>query len=136
MIHLMLEDRPERTPQAIADYVTPVEARPLYRNEEWIIVRNYDEFVDWILKNGLPDVISFDHDLCDEHYAFAGNYNIFREMTGYHAAKWLCEFCLHEHLPLPTCYVHSMNTVGKQNIECYLNNYKKHEEANLGKNNP
>ena len=30
---------------------------------DWFIVRNYNQFIDWIDKNGLPDIISFDHDL-------------------------------------------------------------------------
>jgi hypothetical protein len=116
MRYLLLEDRLERTPQLIADYITPSYLAPMYRNQEWEIVRNFDEFVDWILTNGLPDVVSFDHDLADEHYAFAGNYNIFREKTGYDAAKWLVEFCMHEQLPLPEYHVHSMNPVGGDNI--------------------
>jgi hypothetical protein len=28
-------------------------------------VKSYDEFVDWITKNGLPTGICFDHDLSD-----------------------------------------------------------------------
>lgn len=128
--YLMLEDKKERTPQVIANY-TVGKAKLIYEENEWIIVRNYDEFVDWILKNGLPDVISFDHDLADEHYAFAGNYNIFREKTGYDAAKWLVEFCMYEKLQLPEYYVHSMNVVGKENIINYLENYRKNEAKDI-----
>jgi hypothetical protein len=32
----------------------------------WVL--NYLEFKMWIEKNGLPDIISFDHDLAFEHY--------------------------------------------------------------------
>ena len=35
----------------------------IYLLNDWDIVRNYDEFINYILKNGLPSVISFDHDL-------------------------------------------------------------------------
>jgi len=125
MTYLMLEDRPERTPEQIANYILPVELRPMYRKEDWIIVKSYDQFVEWILENGLPDVISFDHDLADEHYAFAGNYNIFRYETGYDAAKWLCNYCSENSKKLPECYVHSMNPAGADNIRNYLDNYKK-----------
>ena len=34
------------------------------QTEGWDIVRSYDDFVNWIEMNGLPDVVSFDHDLC------------------------------------------------------------------------
>lgn len=125
MRYLFLDD--VRMPEDASRYVYPVENRVMYRTEQWEVVRSFDEFVDWILKNGLPDIISFDHDLAEEHYAFAGNYNIFREKTGYDCAKWLTEFCIHEKLPLPKYYVHSMNPVGSDNIKNYLDNYKKTE---------
>lgn len=35
----------------------------IYLNDTWEIVRSYDEFVAWIERHGLPDFISFDHDL-------------------------------------------------------------------------
>ena len=38
------------------------------RNKDKIIrVMNYDEFIEAI-QNSIPDFISFDHDLADEHY--------------------------------------------------------------------
>lgn len=61
----------------------PIEAFQYTKNEifwekEWSIVRNYQQFVDWIIENGLPKLISFDHDLADEHY-WAQNTNVFVE---------------------------------------------------------
>jgi hypothetical protein len=32
-------------------------------HEEWDIVRSHGQFVKWIEENGLPDLVSFDHDL-------------------------------------------------------------------------
>jgi hypothetical protein len=32
------------------------------------VVRSYDEFVAYINENGIPDFVSFDHDLADQHY--------------------------------------------------------------------
>lgn len=125
---LMLEDWESRTLDIIAGYMHP-DLTPMYLKEEWIIVRNYQQFVDWILANGLPDIISFDHDLADEHYAYSGSYETFKEKTGYDAAKWLVDFCMYEHLPLPECYVHSMNPVGADNIQKYLASYKKMQEG-------
>ena len=89
----------------------------------WDVVRSYDQFITWIKLNGVPDIISFDHDLGQEHYEFvdwSGNaigteipYDKFTEKTGYDCAKWLVEQGL-----LPRKYqVHSMNIVGKKNIE-------------------
>lgn len=82
---------------------------------EW--VTNYQEFVDWIMINGLPDGICFDHDLGPT------------EETGYDCAKWLTEYCYAQNLKLPFYNIQSSNPVGKENIKCYLENYKKHIEA-------
>jgi len=75
-------------------------------------VYDYEEFTEFISQNGLPDFISFDHDLG-------------LEKTGYDCAKWLVEFCLDKNLILPEFQVHSQNPVGKENIEALLNNFKK-----------
>lgn len=32
-------------------------------HEDWVIVRSHGQFVKWIQENGLPNLISFDHDL-------------------------------------------------------------------------
>lgn len=86
----------------------------------WEVVRSYKAFVEYIEKNGVPDIISFDHDLSFEHYPFGEEYPTadipygkYVERTGYDCAKWLID-----RGTLPKKYfVHSMNPVGKQNIE-------------------
>jgi hypothetical protein len=109
---------------------------PNYKPKNWVIARNYHEFVNFIQKFGLPDFISFDHDLGFEHtrwfYNNGGHESPpdpmeanFKEKTGYDAAKWLCEYCLDNNLKLPKYKVHSANPVGKQNIISYLENFKK-----------
>ena len=75
-------------------------------------VYDYEEFTEFISRNGLPDFISFDHDLG-------------LGKTGYDCAKWLVEFCLDKNLILPEFQVHSQNPVGKEYIEALLNNFKK-----------
>ena len=77
---------------------------------EWVIVRNYKEFIDCITKYKLPSICSFDHDLGNEHYEefFRAKetdntirYNNFKEKTGYDAAKWLCNYCLDKNINIP-----------------------------------
>jgi hypothetical protein len=85
------------------------------KSEGWVIVRNYLQFINYITENGLPDMVSFDHDL--------GNAI---DRTGYDCAKWLCEYCMENDLALPEFNIHSGNPVGRDNIESYLESFKKH----------
>lgn len=109
----------------------------LYTDPNWIIVRNYNQFVDWLIRNGLPDLVSFDHDLADIHYTeeyqdnrlIAKYSEVTSEKTGYHAAKYLIDYCIEKKQPLPKFFVHSMNPVGTENITKLLENYKKHEQS-------
>jgi hypothetical protein len=99
-----------------------------YLSTEWIIVRNYDEFVKTIEIHGLPSLISFDHDLADVHYGHLyGNipYDKFTEKTGRDCAKWLVEYCLDRDLDPPLYMVHSMNPTGSKNIRGLLDNFIK-----------
>jgi len=90
-------------------------------NNEWSIVTNFYEFVNFIEKFGVPNLISFDHDLTQEHYLHENqsniNYELFNVPTGYHAAKWLLNYCLKNNKKIPTIKVHSANQEGKRNIE-------------------
>lgn len=133
MYNLYLDDI--RQPYETGNYINPVELRKQYRLEEWIIVRNYNEFTKYIQDNGLPNKVSFDHDLGEdeaERLRIDGlSKRKTREhkktvMSGYDCAKWMCEYCLENSLPLPEYYCHSMNPTGKENILNILNNYKKH----------
>lgn len=90
------------------------------KDEGWIIVRSYDEFVSYIEKHGLPDFISFDHDL--------GYSMIEDEKTGYDAAKWLVEYYLDNGIKMPINFnVHSANPIGAENIRKYINNFNSNE---------
>lgn len=91
----------------------------LPKTDDWIIVRNYDEFVERIATLGLPKFVSFDHDLAFEGYAPD-------ERTGYDCAKWLVDHCISLNENVPDFVVHSMNPVGAENIRCYMNNARKH----------
>jgi hypothetical protein len=95
--------------------------RDYEHNETWDIVKTYDEFVDIIEERGLPDLLSLDHDLSQDHYRPVNQeadieYFKFSEKTGYHAAEWLINYCIDNELKFPKYKVHSQNPQGKKNI--------------------
>jgi hypothetical protein len=105
----------------------------IYWDDDWDVVKNYVEFCSWIKRNGLPSIVSFDHDLADIHYEVDFNdWNdntadqLGVEETGLDCAKWLVEYCLDNGFDLPEYYVHSANPAGRKNIKAYLDNAKKH----------
>lgn len=107
----------------------PIEAyhytkQDIFLRNDWHIVRNYEQFVNRILEKGLPEMISFDHDLADVHYLKQDSQE-YVEKTGYDCAKWLIEYCMDNYLDLPKFYSHSMNPVGKENILSLLKNFRK-----------
>ena len=107
------------------------------KDEDWDVVRNYDQFVSAVRLYGLGnfDVISLDHDLGDmameEYYTNAkNNYqinydNILGEKTGYDCCKFLVSESMTKNIPLPQIFVHSANPIGSHNMMGYINNYLK-----------
>ena len=96
------------------------------------LVRNYDEFVEYLQQKGMPDLISFDHDLAREHYPTGENtagrslpYSKYREKTGFHCARFIIE----NRLPLRHWAVHSLNVQGRINIERELRRYHRRGEV-------
>jgi hypothetical protein len=81
-------------------------------DRSWDVVRSFDEFVRYIEAHGMPDEISFDHDLGD---------NV---PSGMDCAKWLVE----TERPLARFTVHSANPPGRANIEGLLENWRSHCE--------
>lgn len=115
---------------------------------DWIVVRNYDEFVSKVQEIGLKNIhtISLDHDLGDtavqEYYRVKKTYSIdydnIEEKTGYDCAKWLVDHFYdtnpkrlemdhftRKSIPImfPTVYTHSANPIGSANIMGYINNF-------------
>jgi len=124
-----------RTTLYLDDVRTPTETLP--NSHPWVVVRNYDDFIAHINDHGIPDVISFDHDLADEHMAdyyaqvLAQNYQIpnyeaFKEKTGLDCARYLIRYSERTGQPIKTCIVHSHNPVGSDNIMKEINGFKKH----------
>ena len=97
------------------------------KSKGWTVVRNYEEFVNHISEYGLPDEVSFDHDLAEVHYdpATWRQGFVYHEKTGYDCAKWLCDYCWTNGLPVPTWNVHSANPVGRDNIVQLMKNFEK-----------
>jgi len=126
--NLFLDDDPKRIPNKLYWIQLP--------DVEWVIVRNYNEFVGFIERNGLPKIVSFDHDLGDEHYqeyfrvqatkfTEGIDYSRFKEKTGYECAKWLANYCVDRNIPLPIYYVHTLNGPGGANIFSVLESARK-----------
>lgn len=87
-----------------------------YRDDEWIVARNWNEVLEIVVSLGFPVMISFDHDLGKD------------EKTGYEIARKLCDMVM-DGVILPenfTYRVHSKNPVGAENIRQYMNNFLKH----------
>ena len=130
-MHLFLDD--ERKPYDVKWVRLPFAV--------WEVVRNYNEFVLHVTKYGVPEFVSFDHDLADEHYEVmlkeveAQQYTFFfeddqggmnltfdygKEKTGYDCAKFLVDFCAKNGYKFPEYEVHSMNPVGGKRIRDYI----------------
>jgi hypothetical protein len=120
MKYLFLDD--ERIPTDVTWIKIPT--------ADWNIVRSYLEAIEWVVKNGFPDVISFDHDLGYEavtatESGFFVVTDATEEKSGYDFAKWLCEYDMDTNV-MPDgfdFYVHSMNEIGARNIRMYMDNY-------------
>ncbi len=80
-------------------------------SKHWNVVKSYDEFVTYINLSGVPDIISFDHDLGEGK-------------TGMDCAKYLIK----KELAIKDFRVHSMNPIGRENILGLLRNWKKFME--------
>jgi hypothetical protein len=103
-------------------------------------VKTYKEFKDWIMENGLPDAVCFDHDLCEEHmndyfkYQSIGiqkiDYKSFREKTGLDCAKLLVEICKYSNKPLPAFRSQSANPIGRINILKVLEDFNNETDSN------
>lgn len=90
---------------------------PVDYSGEWVIVRSFNEAMNWVLQNGVPLYISFDHDL--------GEIDGYDSLSGYDFAKWLVEYDLGTGL-IPHDFnfaVHSRNPIGAQNIYQLLSRY-------------
>lgn len=67
----------------------------------FIWVKNLPEFSEYIIKNGLPDLVSFDHDLSSK--------TVKCDHNGADCARWLVNYCKENGLQMPKCFAHTAN---------------------------
>ena len=100
---------------------------PIEKYEAYVVwIKSYDEFVCFILSNGLPSAICFDYDLSK-----APNKISVQEVcrgkgtvkTGLDCAKWLVEYCNEQGIDIPPYGIQAENLEGKMKIEAILNQY-------------
>jgi hypothetical protein len=118
-------------------------------DESWIVVRNYEQFVEKVEEIGLQniDLISLDHDLGpaamkeyfqNVHPNYQLDYNNITEKTGMDCVKWLVQHFYDtnpnqsllvrgEPIQFPKVYVHSANPIGSGNMMGYINNFLMNE---------
>ena len=98
--------------------------------EDWIVVRNYEDFAKTIELLGLPAVVSFDHDLARSHIkhyfevsSISGiiEYEKLKEKTGKHCAEFLVDKWTKSGRVKPIkTFIHSANIYGVVEIEKVL----------------
>lgn len=76
-------------------------------NDDWTIVRTSEEAIEFTKKNGIPSLISFDHDLG-------------KDDTSIIFLNWLIDRVLDREYTIPDDFnwvIHSQNPIGAKNIE-------------------
>ena len=92
---------------------------------DWIIVRNVKSAKNIILhyNSNCPQEVSLDHDLGDN------------QDNGYDFVKWFCNLDIErkgKFIPDNIIFkVHSMNPVGKDNMEVYFKSYMKNRNNSI-----
>ena len=81
----------------------------LKNNLVFVWVKNFYQFVQYIKKNGVPQFVSFDHDL-NNRKGGEGVSDFEKTVNnGLNCAKWLIDYCEKTKSALPKFYVHSAN---------------------------
>lgn len=100
---------------------------------KWLVAKSYGEFVSFIMDLGLPEFVSFDHDLTETHYKVSIKenyepgpvYDYGPEKTGFNAVKWLVDYCMIHKKKFPKYAIHSLNGVAAERMENYIKKAKK-----------
>ena len=91
---------------------------------DWVVVRTLKGFYNYIDRNGMPDVISFDNDLDSYDYqkyadAVNGKHTYVYETekgNGIEAFRYVVNYCEKNDIELPKIYVHSANEFARRII--------------------
>lgn len=86
-------------------------------DDSWKVVRTAPEAIE-ALKTGKVEVISLDHDLGEN------------KLTGYDIIKWIEKEVFTNNFEPPIILVHSMNSVGKNNIKAAIKRIEKQAYMN------
>lgn len=70
-------------------------------NLSFVWVKNFKEFTQYIQTNGVPQFVSFDHDLSKT--------SLPTDPKGLDCARWLVDYCKENGCKMPMTYVHSAN---------------------------
>lgn len=87
-----------------------------WNTDEWRIARDFDDACFLVIKNGIPDYISFDHDLGTGP-------------TGSQFAEWLINYMIDNQFKFPNgfdYFVHSQNPIGADNIRGKMDSAIRH----------
>lgn len=90
-------------------------------NLNFVWVKNIEEFISYIMKNGVPEFVSFDHDLGKGL------------PKGLDCAKWLIDYCNNNGVKMPRFFVHSANPNGQREINGLLQQTIKITESDIRK---
>lgn len=112
-----------------------------YGEGQVVWVKDYDSFCAWIKEHGMPDQISFDHDLGLDKFQSLRDKGMskrgFKKLrqagefkSGKDAANWLVNYCLDNDVDLPKWGVHSANPTGADNIRSLLKNFEDFRKKN------
>lgn len=113
------------------DEVNWVELPKVNKPTQWTVVRNPLDFKLRVTSFGLPEFVSFAHNLSPEHSTVdwskftIPDYNALENKTGYDCACWLIDYCAMYDRDFPSYQVHSRNTIGGEHIHSAVWAYKR-----------
>jgi hypothetical protein len=111
----------------------------LPENVAWVVAKSYQEFTQVISELGLPKFITYDCDLCDEHYqayfnlreAYPLHYRHFKTKCGIDCIDYLLKLCKKRGIKHPEHMLHTKNhyAIGVMASMIALHNAKHHEQT-------
>lgn len=100
----------------------------------WEIAKSFSDFVFLIKTKGIPDLVSYDCDLCQEHYdnyfalrhTYPIHYHEFKTPCGIHCIEYLLRVCsVLKERPHPPYFIHTMNNYAGPFMDNLIKDYNK-----------